>query len=108
MKKFRIKIDPQAIADIQSISEWYDLQQAMLGKRFQDTSIKQINKLDKDSHSFAIRYKEIRCMLIKKFPYMVHFYINEKTEIVEVLAVISTHRNPKIWEEKTGNFDHIK
>jgi hypothetical protein len=47
-------------------------------------------------------------MLVKKFPYMVHFYINEKTETVEVLAVISTHRNPKIWEEKTGNFDPIK
>ena len=108
MKKFRIKIDPKAIADIQAISEWYNLQQAMQGKRFQDTAIKQINKLDKDSHSFAIRYKEIRCMVIKKFPYMVHFYINEKTEIVEVLAVISTHRNPKIWEEKTGKFDHLK
>lgn len=34
---------------------------------------------------------------------MVHFYINEKMEFVEVLAVISTHRNPKLWEDKTGN-----
>jgi len=32
---------------------------------------------------------------------MVHFYINEKLGFVEVLAVIGTHRNPKIWEEKT-------
>jgi len=41
-------------------------------------------------------------MLIKKFPYMVHFYIDPQTSTVEVLAVISTDRNPKIWEEKTG------
>jgi hypothetical protein len=45
---------------------------------------------------------EIRCMLVNKFPYMVHFYINEKTSVVEVLAVISTDRNPKIWGEKTS------
>jgi hypothetical protein len=43
-------------------------------------------------------------MLIKKFPYMVHFYINEETNVVEVLAVISTLRNPKIWEEKTARY----
>ncbi len=38
----------------------------------------------------------------RKFPYMVHFYINPKTDTVEVLAVICTDRNPKIWEEKTS------
>jgi len=101
MKKFRIKIDPKALADIQNITDWYNQKQEMLGKRFQDTTIKQINNIAMDPHSFAIRYNEIRCMLVKKFPCMVHFYINEKMGFVEVLAVISTHRNPKIWEEKT-------
>lgn len=33
---------------------------------------------------------------------MVHFYINDKNIRVEVLAVISTSRNPKIWTEKTS------
>lgn len=28
---------------------------------------------------------------------MVHFYINEETKIVEVLAVFSTDRNPENW-----------
>ena len=40
-------------------------------------------------------------MLIKKFPYMVHFYLNDEDHTVEVLALISTDRNPKIWEKKT-------
>jgi len=108
MKKFKIKIDPKAIADIQSITDWYNQQQSMLGKRFQKTTVNQIDNLNKNSHSYEIRYKEIRCMLVKKFPYMVHFYVNEKTETVEVLAVISTHRNPKIWKVKTGDFPLIK
>jgi len=39
---------------------------------------------------------------VKKFPYMMHFYINEENNTVEILAVISTDRNPKIWKEKSS------
>ncbi len=100
--KYKVKIEPDALADIRAITDWYNEAQTMLGKRFQDTAIKQINSLGKNPQIYAIRYKEIRCMLVKKFPYMVHFYINQVSNSVEVLAVISTYRNPKIWEEKTG------
>ncbi len=102
MKKYKVKIEPEALADIQDITDWYNEAQARLGKRFQNTAIKQINSLSKDPHIYAIRYKEIRCMIVKKFPYLVHFYINDENYTVEVLAVISTGRNPEIWEEKTG------
>ncbi|MFA5971540.1 MAG: type II toxin-antitoxin system RelE/ParE family toxin [Lentimicrobiaceae bacterium] len=101
MKKYKIKIEPEALGDIQDITNWYNEAQAKLGKKFQDTTIAKINRLSKDPQIFAIRYQEIRCMQVPKYPYMVHFYINEETNIVEVLAVISTNRNPKIWEEKT-------
>jgi len=33
---------------------------------------------------------------------MVHFYINDENNTIEVLAVISTDRNPRIWLEKTS------
>ncbi len=101
MDKYRIQIEPDALADIQEITNWYNEKQEGLGKRFQETTIKQINNLNKDPQIYSIRYKEIRCMLTKKFPYMAHFYINEETNTVEILAVISTDRNPRVWEEKT-------
>ena len=103
MKKYKVMIEPEALSDIQDITNWYNETQAKLGKRFLDTTIAKINRLSKDPQIFAIRYQEIRCMQVPKFPYMIHFYINEKTNIVEVLAVISTNRNPKIWEERTRN-----
>lgn len=90
MKKYKIQIDPEALADIQEITDWYNRQQSGLGKRFQNTTVKHINGLSKNPHIYQIRYHQIRCMIIKKFPYMVHFYINEEDSTVEVLAVIST------------------
>lgn len=102
MKKYKVKIEPEALADIQKITDWYNKAQDGLGKRFQKTAIKHVNTLSKDPQIYAIRYKEIRCVVIKKFPYMAHFYINDEYNTVEVLAVISTDRNPKIWKEKTN------
>lgn len=99
---YKVKIEPEALADIQEITDWYNEAQDGLGGRFQKTAIKQVDGLDKDPHVYAIRYKQIRCVLVKKFPYMVHFFINDDTNTVEVLAVISTSRNPKLWLEKTS------
>ncbi len=99
MKKYKVKIDQDALIDIQEITNWYDNKQKGLGKRFQLTAIKQINTLSKYAHSHAIRYQKFRCMVIKKFPYMVHYYINEENSLVEVFAVIGTSRDPEIWKK---------
>ena len=100
MKEYKVKIEPEALKDIQEITDWYDEAQTKLGQRFQNITIKQVDSLRNNPHGYEIRYNEIRCMPLKKFPYMVHFYINEEKQFVEVLAVISTDRNPKIWNEK--------
>ncbi|MDZ7739293.1 MAG: type II toxin-antitoxin system RelE/ParE family toxin [Bacteroidales bacterium] len=101
MKKFNVKIDPEALIDIQEATNWYSEQQPELGERFQSTTVKQIDSLGRDPHIYAVRYKEIRCMIVEKFPFMVHFYINEPESSVEVLAVINTGRNPRVWLQKT-------
>jgi plasmid stabilization system protein ParE len=98
---YKIKIEPEALADIQDIINWYNQQKSGLGEKFHKTIIFQIDSLKKTAHIYSIRYKQIRCLLVNKFPYMIHFYINEEVRIVEVLAVISTFRNPKIWQEKS-------
>lgn len=101
MKKYSVKIEPEAFDDIKSITSWYNQAQAGLGDRFLNMVINQIDSLKTNPQVYAIRYKEIRCITVEKFPYMVHYYFNDETKTSEVLAVISTSRNPRIWEEKS-------
>jgi len=68
MNRYNVKIDPQALIDITEIVSWYNRQQSGLGQRFQNLTVKQINTLGKNPNKYAIRYKEIRCLLIPKFP----------------------------------------
>ena len=101
MECFVVKIASEALADIKEIADWYNTQQSGLGERFKKSAIQQIDSLKKYPLIYAIRYAQIRCMVVKKFPYMVHYYVNNSKKTVEVLAVISTSRDPEIWKKRT-------
>jgi hypothetical protein len=57
MKQYKVKIDPEAFADIQEITNWYNSQQMGLGQKFQKSVVQRISALHKDPQIFAIRYK---------------------------------------------------
>lgn len=98
MNTYKLKIDEEALQDIQKVTDWYNEQLQGLGTRFQKQVKTQINALKKDALLYTKRYADVRCILIKKFPFLVHFTVDEKQLIVEVFAVIHTSRNPTIWE----------
>ncbi|MGE0635342.1 MAG: hypothetical protein AB7G44_08305 [Bacteroidia bacterium] len=82
-----------AVADLQNGVRWYNNQQAGLGKRFYSTAVNSIKEIAKRPLSAALRYDEVRCYPVKKFPYMIHFLIHENSMIV--LGVINTALNPE-------------
>jgi len=100
MTNFRIKISPEALQDIQQATDWYNERGVGLGEKFQKQVKKQIDKLTSNALLYTIRYDDVRCLVIKKFPFMVHFVVDENRGIVDIFAVFHTSRNPKIWIER--------
>ncbi len=100
MTRYTILIDSDALIDIQDATDWYNKQLPGLGTRFQKQVRLQVNTLKTNAESFTTRYANVRCMVIRKFPFLVHFVLNRNEMTVEIFAVIHTSRNPKIWEEK--------
>ncbi len=72
MNSFKIQIDEAALQDIQNATVWYNKQLLGLGSKFQKQAKRQINSLKKDATIYAKRYAVVRCMVIKKYPFMVH------------------------------------
>jgi len=83
---FSIYVDPKAIWDIQEAIDYYDEQQPGLGARFEATLNQHLLLLEKNPF-FHKRYDDIRCLPLKKFPYMVHFTVDEKKYLVIIRAV---------------------
>lgn len=78
MAKYKINVEAEALQDIQEITNWYNEQLRGLGTRFQKQVITQINSLKNNPLGYAKRYVDVRCMLIKEFPFMVHFVTDEE------------------------------
>ena len=95
---FKIVLTPSARIDIFDGIEWYDKQVEGLGKRFYQ-AIQKVYKTIRQNPYFQIRYEDVRCLPLQKFPYMVHFVVEEENKRVVILGIICTHRDPKTWEE---------
>jgi hypothetical protein len=99
---FKLVYAAEVFDDLQENIDWYNQKQHGLGSRFFKAVKEQISRIKKTPYNIAIRYDDVRCAKVKRFPYLVHFKIFEGLNIIKVIAVFSTHRDPAIWEERTN------
>jgi len=86
---FRVVYHPDVSYDLKEAYNWYEEKQAGLGNKFLITTKKQLNLLRTSALQYSIRYDDVRCMPLKKFPYMVHFRVNMQEKTVSVEAIFS-------------------
>lgn len=96
---YSVVIEPVALQDIQQGIDFYDEQQIGLGEKFEVAVNKHLTALEKNPF-FQVRYDNVHCLPVKKYPYMIHFTINETDKIVAVRAVFHTSLDPEKWTER--------
>jgi hypothetical protein len=97
--KFTIRIEPEALQDIQDAIDWYELQQKDLGVKFYFYLEHSMRKLESDPY-FQVRYSTIRCLPLAKYPFMIHYSIDESNGIIFIRAVFNTSINPQKWKSR--------
>jgi hypothetical protein len=96
--RFKILYSTRFFEDLQQDIDWYNDKQPGLGVRFYKAVKSRLAEIKRNPYSVAIRYDDVRYACVKKFPYMIHFRVLAKDNIIEAIAVFSTHRNPEIWK----------
>jgi hypothetical protein len=96
--RFKVEYNPDFFDDLTQAVDWYNERQSGSGDRFYRNVKKQTEKLSTSALLFAVKYDDIRCVLIETFPYLVHYRINHQTKTVKVEALFHTSRNPAIWK----------
>ena len=91
---YRSIILPIAKADIRNSSIWYEAQQKGLGKTFISIIRESIHFITTNPYSFQIRFDEIRTAIVKKFPFLIHYLIDEDSKTIIIVAVFHTSRKP--------------
>ncbi len=94
---YKLFVNPSARLDIIEAIDWYNEKQPNLGFRLYKYIQTTLEIIRSNPSGFAVRYKTIHTAIVKKFPYMIHYIVDQQTETISVLAVLCMHRSPDSW-----------
>jgi plasmid stabilization system protein ParE len=98
--KYLVIFTPHANQDLIQTLEWYADQEPTLEARFYDAVNKIINLIAENPRIFAERKKTIRAAVLKQFPFLIFYKIDESRQRIVILAILHQSRNPKIWMKR--------
>ncbi len=99
MTNNRVIIRPEAESDIEDAYQWYEAQRKGLGENFLLCVEEGLARITRNPEIYSVVYKDIRRILIHRFPFSVFFIDGENN--ISVLAVLHARRNPKKWKGRT-------
>jgi len=88
-----------ALEDVQEAVDYYESRLEGLGERFEAELNDFFLTLETNPY-FEYRYDEVRCVPLKRFPFMVHFIVDRQKREVIVHAVFHTSLNPDVWQRR--------
>lgn len=92
--EFKIFVSPRAIKEIYKSIDFYEIDSDWVPKNF-IIAIENAYSILAQNPYQRIRYKNVRAIKLKRFPFLLYFVIDEKLLKVKVLSCFHTRRNPK-------------
>jgi plasmid stabilization system protein ParE len=91
---YTVIFHPEAGDEYAEAFDWYELQKASLGERFQQNITAIIEKLKEHPQYFGYSKKPFREASVDVFPYTIIYKIGTKNRSVLVSAIYHTSRKP--------------
>jgi toxin ParE1/3/4 len=98
MEGYSLLISDEANADISDAFLWYESARTGLGMDFELCLEAEFNRIVRNPRQYQAQYKKIRVAYIERFPYGIHFLVENK--FIKVIAVFHTSRDPENWEDR--------
>ncbi len=90
---YKISISARCQYEIEEAIEFYCLHSQIAPLNFIKTLENTYSNLSKNP-SHQIRYKNIRSISLKKFPFSLYYTVNEKGKTIKILACFHNKKNP--------------
>ncbi len=96
----RVRVTPEAEADVAQALAWYTDRAAELGTDFFACFEAVIRQVEQFPEIAPVVHAAFRRALLRRFPYCVFYHIeNEEAAIV---GCFHAHRNPEVWRLRAG------
>ncbi len=92
--EFKVIVSPRAQSEFYKSIDFYALDSNWAPQNFILAVEKAYTILSQNPYH-RIRYKNVRAIKLKRFPFHLYFVTNENQKVVKVLSCFHTKRNPK-------------
>jgi len=90
---YNITISPLAQQELAEAYSYYAEIAIPVLKKFDREIVAAFSALEKNPF-FKLRYKNVRALPIKNFPFLIFFTLNEPNTAVEIRSIFNTHQDP--------------
>jgi toxin ParE1/3/4 len=92
---YTVKLLTEAEIEVSEACKWYEDQQPGLAKKFLNEIDHYLNLIAENPLQFAIKFSDrYRFAVLKIFPYFILYRIEDGKDLVYVISVFHTSRNP--------------
>lgn len=92
--KYRYFYDPVALAEYSDAVSWYKHRSLLAAENFVKEITEKIAIICDDPFRFRNRYNVFRETSLKKYPYTIVYFIDEKKKKIIITSVFHNKRNP--------------
>lgn len=85
--------------ELTAAADWYDENRVGLGNELLEETDAALNIVAERPESFPIVWKDVRRVLLRRFPYAIYFKVEGKR--VLVMCFVHTARSPRFWKKRT-------
>jgi toxin ParE1/3/4 len=96
---FEVAFAPAAALELVEAYDWYEAELPGLGVRFQAEIDSTLVRMTANPLQFPAVLRGARRALLRRFPYMLFFTIEDNTLLV--IACFHVSRDPRIWRKRT-------
>ena len=97
MSNYKMIYSDHSKAEMKIAKAWYNAQLKGLGKRLIEEIKLVSNSIVFNPYYASVKYKDIRIAYCKKFPYGIHYKIDEASKTVLVTSIFQQQQQP-FWE----------
>ena len=90
---YKIIVSPRAQKEIVKAIDYY-VERSLDAPKYFIIQLEKNYPVLENNPFFIIRYKNVRSLKLKKFPYSLYFTVDEKTEVIEILSCFHNKLNP--------------
>ncbi len=86
--------------DIVAAALWYEARSDGLGMDFIRAADAALAAVARSPHQYPVVHREVRRVLLRRFPYAVYFVTRDRT--VQVIACMHVRRDPRGWKTRVS------